>query len=103
MHIEPKVLSQLTNKQKIELFDWLVSKMVVTDPDYWEQDAFMEFPKFYFGFGSSESLNDAATVMMRARESDRQFPTTYKEQQERLQKSKEIENEMAKGSQRTTK
>ena len=64
MHIEPEVLSQLPDEKKVELFDWLISKIAVINPDYWEHDATMVFPTFYFQFDTDEVLADSSVIML---------------------------------------
>lgn len=96
MHIEPEVLSQLPDEKKVELFDWLISKIAVINPDYWEHDATMVFPTFYFQFDTDEVLADSSAIMLEAHKADLEYPTTYKDQQEWLAKCKVIEDEVAK-------
>ena len=94
--IELKVLSQLPDEKKVELFDWLLSKMEVINPDYWEHDATAVFPTFYFQFDEELELDDASRVIVAAHKADLEHPTTYKDQQEWLKKCKEIQDEVAK-------
>ena len=93
---EPEVLSQLPDEKKIELFDWLISKIDVINPDFWEHDATMVFPTFYFQFDSEDVLTDRAEIMLQAYKADKEYPTTCKDQQEWSAKCKVIEDEVAK-------
>ena len=96
MQITPEVLSQLSADKKVELFDWLISKIAVINPDYWENNATMVFPTFYFCFMEESELADSSTIMLNAHQADLEFPATYKNQQAWLNKCKEIQDEVAK-------
>lgn len=48
-----------------ERYDFLVSRLEVTDPDYWEGDAFLRMKPFLFGFSTDNpgDLQDITKVI----------------------------------------
>lgn len=65
----------ISQEQKLEIIDWLATKVESSHVDYWEKDAFAVFPKFFFQFDSEAELDDPFTVLYNAMLANKRFPS----------------------------
>ena len=95
-------LEAISTEQKLEILEWLTSKFVIRDVDYWEHDALLKFPTFFVQFMEETELDDPYRALYNAMIADKQFPTTLEKQEEWEKKCKEINDEVAKKYNRTS-
>lgn len=72
----------ISTEKKLEVLEWLATKLVIRDIDTFENDATLKFPSFFVPFNHVADLDDPYQALVNAMISDRQFPMTLEKQEE---------------------
>ena len=86
--MEPKTPQSvhISDEQKIEILDWLVTKFVIRHIDAWENDATIHFPTFFVQFSEVTELDNPYRALFNAMVADKQYPVTIEQQEYFAQK-----------------
>lgn len=72
----------LSTEQKLEILEWLTTKVAIRDIDVWEHDALLHFPTFFVQFLDPSELDDPYQALLFAMRADKQFPTSVEKQEQ---------------------